>query len=571
MTIKQCVAKIKHDDPKCVSSTGKSLQVWLNKEEDGREHFTGFCFCCSKLVLDPYGDNPPDVKDIKIKMPEEVQEELDEVRACGYVPDEHRSIMPKYWQHYGVRQLLSEFDGVTPNAIAHPFTQDGKIVRWKVKLLTRKVMWSIGNTQNNDPYGWERAKLAGGSTIYITEGEEDAIALYQILKEMNAGTKYAELDFAVISLSDGCDSVQKCLGPKIDEINQRWSNVVIAFDTDEPGRKAAKIACRLFPNAYIAILPANDANACLRFGHLKQTQEAVMFRAAKPIPSSILSVDNLIDEALEPAKFGVSYPWKRLTDLSFGQRQPELISIGGAEGGGKTTLAHELVAHDINEHKWVTLGAFMEETPADTLKHICGKIANIPYHMPGIEYDRDTFREIAKGLNGYLNLWDRELQSDPVTTWEGMKSAIRAIGDELDLFVLDNLTTLSEGLTASERNDFIGTVCADLDKLKNKFNFQAVVLSHLNAPDKGARQHEAGGKVLQSQFTGSRALARYSDFMIGFERNKQAEDSSCSYIRVLKARKYGKTGALKTYYDTTTGRLMQREWDDELYKDKKSA
>lgn len=153
MTIKQCVAKIKHNDPKCTSSTGKSLQVWLNKEEDGREHFTGFCFCCSKLVLDPYGDNPPDVKDIKIKTPEEVQEELDEVRACGYVPNDHRSIMPKYWQHYGVRQLLSEFDGVTPNAIAHPFTKDGRIIRWKVKLLTRKIMWSIGDTQNNDPYG----------------------------------------------------------------------------------------------------------------------------------------------------------------------------------------------------------------------------------------------------------------------------------------------------------------------------------------------------------------------------------------------------------------------------------
>jgi twinkle protein len=102
-----------------------------------------------------------------------------------------------------------------------------------------------------------------------------------------------------------------------------------------------------------------------------------------------------------------------------------------------------------------------------------------------------------------------------------------------------------------------------------KFDFEAVVLSHLNSPDKSSKSHENGGRVLESQFTGSRALMRYSHMMFGFERNKQAQDPNCSIIRLLKNRKYGKTGTCKTYYEASTGRLTQRNWQDELYENRK--
>ena len=61
------------------------------------------------------------------------------------------------------------------------------------------------------------------------------------------------------------------------------------------------------------------------------------------------------------------------------------------------------------------------------------------------------------------------------------------------------------------------------------------------------------GKVLESQFTGSRALQRYSHFMFGFERNKQAVVEHVSKFRVLKNRPYGRTGMFKTAYNTATG------------------
>jgi len=573
--MKHCIEKIEHipsDGSKCLSTTGQSLQVWLNEEPDGRKHFSGFCFACSKLVLDPYGDNPPDPKDVKVKTEEEIQEEINDIMTCQRVDFEHRSIEPDWWQYFGVRKLLSQFDGVTPNAIAHPFTRDGKVVRWKIKLLSKKQpMWSVGDTQNNDPYGWERAKLAGGSTLYITEGEEDAIALTQILKLMNQGTKYADLNFAVISLTDGVETVQKTLGPKLDEINQRWEKVVIAFDNDEPGKRAAKEACRLFPNAHVVILPANDANDCLKRGLLKQTQEAVLWRAAKPLPSGILRVSTLKQRIKEPPKPGLSWPWSALTTMTFGQRKQEIIGLGGATGGGKTTIAYELIAHNAREHGWKTYAALMEGQEEDHVRQIAGKVDSELYHIPGHEYDEEKFFETVDWLDDYLYLWDRGSSGDAHTTWEGMKSSIRTIGDEIDVFILDNLTKLTEGMSSSERNDFIGSVISDLDKLMKDYDFEVIVLSHLNAPEKGSRQHENGGRVLTTQLTGSKALERYADFIFGFERNKQAIDPSCSYIRGLKARKYGTTDVFKTYFETSTGRLLQRSWDDEMYKDKKTA
>ncbi|MGL5013623.1 MAG: hypothetical protein ACRC6V_04930, partial [Bacteroidales bacterium] len=85
------------------------------------------------------------------------------------------------------------------------------------------------------------------------------------------------------------------------------------------------------------------------------------------------------------------------------------------------------------------------------------------------------------------------------------------------------------------------------------------VFSHLNPPKSGA-PHEEGGQVQEVQFTGSRALMRFSQLILGFERNKQGEgeEKNLSQIRVLKDRYFGQTGTVGTKYDPNTGRLTQR-------------
>ena len=387
MLIKQCVQKMKHDHPDCKSTSGKSLQVWVNESEDGKRFYSGFCFACGKPVPNPLGTDETKFPEIKIKTPEEIQEELDEITGCPVFNLNHRSIEPEYWSDARVRLLYSEYDGTTPYALAHGFTKNGKLARWKIKLLNKKVIWSVGDTQNNDPYNWEAAKAIGGTTLYITEGEEDCIALRQIMKCANTNPEYASLDYAVISLTDGSDSVHKSLAHVAEEIKQRWQKVVICFDQDEPGKKASKEAARLLPGAMIAMLPANDANDCLKRGMIKNTHAAVVFRAARPLPTALVDKDLLMVELDEEVLPGVDTPWPKLTDMLDGQRRGEIITLGGSEGGGKTTLARQMSEHNIIKHDWGIFTAFMEETPQETLLRMAGLHDGLPYWESSFRQD----------------------------------------------------------------------------------------------------------------------------------------------------------------------------------------
>lgn len=269
---------------------------------------------------------------------------------------------------------------------------------------------------------------------------------------------------------------------------------------------------------------------------------------------------------------GVDTPWAVMTRAMYGQRRGEVITLGGSEGGGKTTIARQMQEHNIIHHDWAVFSAYMEESPQQTLRRIASLHDNLPYFDPKFvkedpRYDHDQFLKTSKKFLPNMEMWDRKQQGeDPYETWEGMKTILRQIGPDIDMFVMDNLTLLSEGISASERNDFLGKVYADQVKLAEQYQFMVVDLSHLNPVAKGSRTHELGGKVLKGDFTGSRAAAKYSHFMFGFERNMQAVDPNCSIMRIIKARESGKTEAFKTYYEADSGRILQRSWDDSLFE-----
>ena len=89
-------------------------------------------------------------------------------------------------------------------------------------------------------------------------------------------------------------------------------------------------------------------------------------------------------------------------------------------------------------------------------------------------------------------------------------------------------------------------------------------VSHLKRPE--GKGHEDGAATSVSQLRGSASIAQLSDFVIGLERNGQAEDETercTTHMRVLKNRFSGITGpAGSLLYDTTTGRLHEYEPQD---------
>ena len=562
-----CITRLYHRHPSCMSEH-KSLQVFKN--DDGT--FSGYCFSCGKYVSNPLGEiseeDAEKIRNVVPKTPEQIAQEIAEIKECKYLDHKYRDMDAEDWKYYGVRLGVSTYDGVTPAFVCFPRTKDGKIVSFKVKCYNKKIMWSVGENEDIDLYGWARASKAGSKALYITEGEEDCQALRKMLKQMNRGTEYESLDYAVVSLNNGASSAVKEIARQLKDINALFKEVVLVFDQDRPGQDAAReVVSKLLPDAKIAKLPCKDANACLHEGRIKATRDAVVFNMQKSMPSTIRSMDSLLEEALEEVQYGISTPWSELDKLTYGIRKKEVWGIGGGTGTGKTTIAHELMAHVGKAHGWRSLGILMEETGADSLRNLAGKVDCIPYNTPGMKYDKEKFKNTVMDLSKHVVLWNHDEISDPHSTWNGIKQTIRTYGAEVDMVMIDNMTALSEGLSMSDKNDFIGLVAKECVDLATKFDICIIIFSHLNAPDKNSRSHENGGKVHESQFTGSRALQRYCHMMFGFERNKQAIDPNCSIIRLLKNRKYGKTGHIKTYYDPETSRLTQRNWEDDLYKD----
>lgn len=324
-----CLDKIVHK--KCGHNT---LQVYA--KEDGTTD--GFCFFpgCMCYVEDPYGDGKlaKDIPKRKAgKSKKELAKEFAEIEECSVYDLVDRKLRADTLKHYGIKIGVNTKDGKTPKTAFFPYTENGKVVKYKIKLLDRKVMWSIGGGDDLDLFGWEQAKASGARRLIITEGEWDAVALTKIL-EIYTKPEYRDNIPAVCSLINGAGSAGRDLARLAPKIRRHFQDISFCFDNDDAGAIAVEAACKVFPEATSITLPSKDANQCIIDGTGKGAFSATMFRADKPKNSSLILADTLFEDARIPAEMGVSWPWDGMTDATRGIRTGETIYIAAGEKMG---------------------------------------------------------------------------------------------------------------------------------------------------------------------------------------------------------------------------------------------
>ena len=91
-------------------------------------------------------------------------------------------------------------------------------------------------------------------------------------------------------------------------------------------------------------------------------------------------------------------------------------------------------------------------------------------------------------------------------------------------------------------------------------NFTAYIFCHLKAPTTG-QPHERGGQVLSTQFTGSRAMMRSCNYMIGMEGNKDPslpeEERNKRTLVILEDREFGASAKIHLFWDKNTGQFSE--------------
>lgn len=543
-----CVEKLPHD---CGSRDG--LQVF--KTEEGG--YDGFCFKCRTYVSDPYQDMgegyaPPE------KPKRDYEAELKDLESYSSVTLHDRKLNKSTLDYFGIKVGMSTIDGITPNSVYFPYSKGGKISAYKVRLLDKKVMWFMGDTEGITLCGWDKAISTGSQKLFITEGEFDMAALWQMITRAQEGTAYADRIPAVVSLSRGAAGAVKDISASLGEIQKHFNEVVLVLDNDEAGKEAVEAILKIAPDFLVATLPCKDANDCLIQGHSKAAVNACMWKADVQKNTRVIWGESLHDSAREQATLGdLTWPWEALNRKTRNIRYGETIYIGAGVKMGKSEVVNAIGAHLIKEHGIKILMAKPEEANNKTYKLMAGKIVNRIFHDPNIAFDYQAYDEAGKFLKpnlAVINLYQH-------LGWPTLKADIReAATAGCKAIFIDPITNLTNGMEAGEANIKLQAIAQELSSMAMDFQLVIFIFCHLKAPD-GGLPHERGGKVLSTQFAGSRAMMRSCNYMFGLEGNKDPElpdeERNIRHLVLLEDREFGETGQVGLFWNRATGQFVE--------------
>lgn len=475
-------------------------------------------------------------------------------------PIANRGLTDKACAHFNYQ--VGEWNGRKVH-IAPYHDESGRLVAQKIRWKAdgKKQFTFLGSPREATLFGQHLCR-SGGKMVVVTEGEIDAVATRQALG-----------DWPVVSLPNGAGGARRDLAKQIAWL-ETFQKIVLLFDMDEPGRKAVDDCVTLFTpgKVFTVNLPVKDAGEMVETRRGAELAKLIQFEAKPYRPDGIMDVDDLIDDALEPARYGLPWPWRTLTERTYGIHRSELVGWGAGVGSGKTTIMKQLMLTAmrpdlLEDHGGIVDGEgrplvippprpvgviLFEEKPKKTLRTLAGMVIEKRVNKADVAYDAQALKQAMQSFRGLFFPLDCFGAKD----WPSIKAHILylvlALGVK-DVF-LDPLTALVAGAEDERRE--LDMIMADLSGMVETHEFTLHYVSHLTTP--AGTPHEEGGRVMEKHFTGSRALARWTHRMIGVERNKQEEDSA-TLVRGLKDRETGEAVGplIGLTFDRETGHMRE--------------
>lgn len=427
----------------------------------------------------------------------------------------------------------------------------GKPVFQKIRFTDEKEFFTVGKFK---PLLYGMNLFVGNTKkIIITEGEIDCLSVAQVVG-----------NYPVVSIPNGADNAKEAIKHNLDFLEQ-YEEVVFMFDNDSHGNKAAEECAALLTvgKAKIVNLPLKDANLMLQKGMVEELYKAT-WNGREYRPDGIVSGSELWELVDKPIEKGLTYPFPTTTELTYGIRPAELIVFGAGAGMGKTEFFKEIETHLlVNEEQ--TIGVIhLEEQTRETVLGIMGKYASKKFHIPTEEFTEEEKKEAFQATIGT----NRILIYDGfgTTDFQKIKNTIRYMvkGKGCTVVFFDHITALGDCLANSnEVNQYMRKVISELANLTRELNFTLFAISHLRKTDgKSGKTHEEGGRVRLDDMYGAAAIKQWASYVIGLERNQQAEDIEerhTTTLRFLKDRYTGQaTGqCVKIKFNKDTGRLFE--------------
>lgn len=414
---------------------------------------------------------------------------------------------------------------------------------YKVRLLDKKDFYTTGEISKAGLFGRDRFSAGESKTITITEGEFDALALYQTL------------GYPVVSVQSSSSAVRDCSHDRA--FLNAFEKVYIAFDGDEHGRRACAEVAKLFdPDKVYAVrfTKHKDANAYLSAGERDELRR-IWWNSKHYLPDKVLSELSQFEAILkQPKKIGIPYPFKTLNDMTAGIRTGETVLITAQEKVGKTELLH-FIEHSILKGTDDNVAAFfLEEPPQRHLQALAGIELGVPIHLPDVDRPDD---EVASALKAVVKKDDRlhiyshfggvdgESFLDTLRFLATARKCRYILFDHISMAIIG-----ASGVKASEREQ-IDYLATKLETLVKELDIALLMISHVN--DFG-------------QTRGSRWLTKVCDIQINATRDTMShdlEERKTIRLSVPLSRYPGITGeAGSIVFDRDNYRFHEREEND---------
>jgi twinkle protein len=367
--------------------------------------------------------------------------------------------------------------------------------------------------------------------VTITEGELDALSLYQVIRS------------PVVSVQSASSAVRDCT-VDWDYLNS-FERIYLAFDNDRPGREAVSSVARLFDyNKVFVVKFSNrkDANEYLQAGEAEELRN-IWWNSKKYLPETIVSSLSEFKKIVEETpKWGVAYPFPTLTQMTYGIRRGESVLITAQEGIGKTELMHAI------EHKLLTetndnVGAiFLEEPKQRHLQALAGIQLGRPVHLPDSgcsSVEVVSALEKVVRLDDRLHVYSHFGSDDPDILLDTIRFLVAARACNYILF--DHITMAVSGLSGEDERRALDYLATRLEMMVKELNFALILVSHVN--DDGKTR-------------GSRYISKICDTRIDAVRDLLSIDPiqrNTTYLSISKNRFGMHTGpAGKLIFNPTT-------------------
>ena len=449
-------------------------------------------------------------------------------------------------KRYGVTVETGADGVITKHHYPYHNQEGNKVVGTKVRNVATKDFYATGDLGNAGLFG-QQSFAAGGKYMTITEGEIDAMAAY----EMNGG-------FPAVSIRGGAKSAVKDIKASLEYL-ETFDNVVICFDNDEAGVKAAQDVLPLFSprKAKVCVLPLKDAGDMLKANKVREFTKC--FWDAKAFkPEGVVSLgdpdvwDKFLKRGTEevtplPASFGSLNAM-----MNGGIAAGEVTVIGALTSIGKTTMVYNLV-HGMYAESAKKIGCvFLEADVGETVEKLLSvymgtNIADVPNEDRDYNLYHEKYDEMAK--SDKLHILDHQGALEADELFAKMQYLVKGL--DCDIIILDPL----QAAVTSNENGTIDTFMDKCLKLAKNTGVSIIIVSHMRKPH-AKDAHDVGEYDLK----GSGSINQIAFNTILLSRDKMTDDDyarNCTQVQLVKCRRTGRTGVAGwLFYENHTSRLV---------------